>query len=119
MTQGEEWADDFSGSFAGVVVGRSVVALDQHARMNAAETAKTGAANDAHEHGFSLVVEGVSGGDFVERGVLRDELREEAVAQVACRFFKGQVILAGVGGGVGTAEMEFKVVMVREFADKM
>jgi hypothetical protein len=55
----EQRADDFAGEFA-------IVVFDRNARVNTAKASNAGAADQAHEDGFGLIVKRVAGGDLVE-----------------------------------------------------
>ena len=54
----EQWPDDLARNI-------SIVIFDENSWMNTAQPTQTCAANNAHEHGFSLVIERVAGNDFV------------------------------------------------------
>lgn len=68
--------------------------------MNAGETLRPCAAQDFGEDGFSLVVEGVRGGDGVHLAG-RHQLPKPGIAQASRGFFNGLRSLAGRGIGVG------------------
>ncbi len=73
--------------------------------MDGAEAFGPGSAEEFHEDGFGLVVEGVGGEDGVGvAGV--EEGREEFVACVAGGFFDGLACVGDAGGDVGVVEVE-------------
>ena len=78
--------------------------VDQDDGVDAAESFSPGSAEELHEDGFGLVVEGMGG----ENGVGLaggDERGKEVVADVACGFFDGfgAACLAGLSDAVGNA----------------
>ena len=107
----EEGAEDFSGALVGMVDGDDGV--------DGAEAFGPGSAEELHEDGFGLVVEGVGGEDGV--GVAGgDEGVEEVVADGAGGFFDG---FAGVWatrcGDVGVVDVEGDVEAGAEGLDEV
>src|SRR5258705_7207471 len=78
-----------------------VVLLEFVNRIDSAQPPHARAANDAHHHGFSLVVERVSSHYLVENGwppeLLAQQLSEERVAEIARRCLYADA----VGGCIG------------------
>ena len=111
----EEGAEDFSGALAGVV--------DDDDGVDGAEALGPGSAEELHEDGFGLVVEGVGGEDGV--GLAGgDEGVEEVVADGSGGFFDGLGISRGTGlgdsgGDVGLVEVEGDVEAGAEGFDEL
>ena len=105
----EERAKDFAGASGGCAEFQN--------GTDGAEAFEPGSAEELHEDGFGLVVEGVGREDFVDFA-LGEELGEEGVAEVAGGFFEGLFVLGGVGSGVGAVEMERDCEAVAEVFDE-
>ena len=91
----EEGAQDFSWPGAG----------DGDYGVDGAEALGPGSAEEFHENGLGLVVEGVGGEDGV--GVAGgDEGVEEVVADGSGGFFDGLAVLGGSGGDVDAVKVE-------------
>ncbi len=85
--------------------------------MDGGEAFGPGSAEELHEDGLGLVVEGVGGEDGV--GVAGgEEGAEEVVADVAGGFFDGLAVLGGAGGDVGVVEVEGNVELNAEVLDE-
>ena len=86
--------------------------------VDGAEAFGPGAAEELHDDGFGLVVEGVGGEDGV--GVAGGEERgEEVVAEVAGGFFDGFVCLSDTTGDAGLVKVEWDVVGDAEIFDEV
>jgi len=82
--------------------------------MNAGEAANAGAAGNAQQKGFGLIVEGVGGGDLRDPAGSR-QLAKKCVAQFASGGFD-----AGGDSGMkrGLGDMEFEVVLTSQIGHK-
>lgn len=114
----EEGAEDFSWPLVqGPRFGLGCH-LDWDDGMDGGEAFGPCSAEELHEDGLGLVVEGVSGEDGV--GVAGgDEGAEEGVADVAGRLFEGLAGLGGAGGDVGVVDVERDVELDAEVADEV
>ena len=82
-----------------------------------AEAFEPGPAEEFHEDGFGLIVEGVCGEDV--GGVARDQQgSEDLVAEVSGGFLDGFVVGGGTGGGVDRVNAEGDFKAVAEVSDK-
>ena len=105
---GEEGAEDAAGSLRGIW-GR----LDEDDGVDGGEAFGPGSAEELHEDGLGLVVEGVGGEDGV--GVAGgDEGAEEVVAGLAGGLFEGLAVFGGAGGDVGSVDVEGDVELDAE-----
>ena len=111
----EEGAEDFAGALVGVV--------DEDYGVDGAEALSPGAAEELHEDGFGLVVEGVGGEDAV--GVAKgDEGGEVLVADGAGGLFDSLGLAGGAGfgdavGDAGVVEVEGDVEAGAEGFDEL
>jgi hypothetical protein len=104
----EEGTKDFSRSWAG----------DGDYGVDGAETLGPGSAEEFHEDGLGLVVEGVGGEDSV--GLAGDdEGVEEVVADGSGGFFDGLAVLRGSGGDVDAMKVEGNVKAGAEGFDEL
>ena len=102
----EEGAEDFSCG------GRVTIGVDS------AEAFGPGSAEELHEDGFGLVVEGVGGEDGVGVAV-GDEGGEVVVAEVAGGFFDGLAGWADSVGDVGLVDVEGDFEAGAEVGDEL
>ena len=85
--------------------------------VDAAEAFGPGSAQELHEDGFGLVVEGVGGEDGVGFA-FGEEVVEELVAEGAGGLFDGFAGACGVGGDVDVVEVEGDVEAGAEVCDE-
>ena len=102
-------ADDLSAS-----AGRR---LDIYDGVNGGESCGPCAANQLHQDGFGLVVEGVGGQDGVHVAG-GDEAAEEGVAGLAGGLFHGLAVLGGTGWDIGVMDVQGDVVLEAEILDE-
>ncbi len=85
--------------------------------MDAAEAFSPGAAQELHQDGLGLVVEGVGGEDGVGLAGAK-EFAEGDVAEVAGGFFRGLSGSGDAGGRVGVVDAEGDVEAAAERLDE-
>ena len=106
--------DDLAGRFV-------ILIFDDEPGMNSAQPAQPGAAHDAHQYGFSLIVLRVGGCDFVERGCggHGQESCEEFVPSLAGCGFDAQVLIRGEPRHIAALAMKFELMCVGKGADEI
>jgi len=87
-------------------------------RMNSGETFGPGAAQEFGADGFGLVVEGVGGGDCIERN-FPEKLAEPGIAEAPGGFFDGFAGLDGFGRNVDLRVVEGQFELGSKGADKL
>jgi len=85
--------------------------------VNAGESGKTGSAEHVGENGFSLVVGGVSDGDFVEM-MVAGEVFKEGVTGTTSGVFDVGMFAPGFGGDVFARREKRKIVVRGERGDE-
>jgi hypothetical protein len=108
----EEWAENLTAKFA-------VVVFDGDARVNAGESFEAGSADEAHENGLGLVVEGVCGEDFVDGMSFDEKTVEKSIAEFAGGSFEADVLCGGVLRDFVTVTVKFQVVRAGEVGDEL
>jgi hypothetical protein len=91
---------------------------DLNDRMDGTETLGPGTAEKLHQHGLSLIVEGVGSQDRVGMTVA-DERGEEVIANVAGGFFDGFSGLSGTFRDVDPMNMQRNIEAAAEGFDKL
>ena len=90
------------------------VVLEDQSRVNSSQAADARSAQHAKQNRFSLIVEGVGGGDF------RDPLFSHQFAEVVVAQFAGGGFHSGVGPRQGRfAGVQFQAMVAREAGDKL
>jgi hypothetical protein len=108
----EERAKDFSAELA-------VVVFDGDEWVNAGESFEAGAADQSHENGFGLVVEGVSGEDCVDCVGFAEQVVKEAVAEFAGGGFDADVLFSSALPDVVAVAVKFQIVFAGEAGDEL
>ena len=90
--------------------------------INSSQAAHARAAKHPHEHSLGLIVEGVTGCDFVEQGAAisigLDQLLEKSVAQLASRGFEAKALGSCFCLHIGAGGMEDELVFARKVRDE-
>ncbi len=87
-------------------------------RKNSSQTQGAGAAQDAHQHGFGLIVERVRRGDLV-RFAFVHELEKPTVAQLASAGFETGLAGPRVGGRIARAQVEVQLEAAGQVLDEL
>jgi len=110
----EEGSEDSSGPLIRAASGR----LDMDDGVDGGEAFGPGSAEELHEDGLGLVVEGVGGEDRVSVAG-GDEGAEEVVADAAGSLFEGLAGSRSSSGDIGVADMERDVELDAEGFDEL
>ena len=114
MAHFEQRPDHFAYDFA--------VFFQIDSRVNSREAAHARASEHSHQHGLGLIVEGVTGCDFVELGAVLsiglDQLLEKSVAQFASGGFDAEALGSCFFLHIGAGCMEHELVLARKVRDE-
>src|SRR5579872_4847402 len=86
-------------------------------RKNAAQTADAGAAKEAKQHCFRLIIQGMCSSDVIEFACV-DQLVEEAIAQLTGCSLDAQLFAACMQRGTGRCGVELKAIFLRQCRGK-